>query len=160
MKPAVSSRKAEAEDGWGDDGWGDDDDDWGDEKQIDKSEPARRPAPVHLPPPAHAATSLCLFRLPPGAERPAPSREISGLAASLERSFESRIEPENLAGRWALKPPNTVAATLARLRASRGGSKERAARVKWRLDEMLGRLQKAAATSVVVDNRFTLNASK
>ena len=117
-------------------------------------------APVHLPPPAHAATSLCLFRLPPVAERPAPSREISGLAASLERSFESRIEPENLAGRWALKPPNTVAATLARLRASRGGSKERAARVKWRLDEMLGRLQKAAATSVVVDNRFTLNASK
>ena len=117
-------------------------------------------APVHLPPPAHAATSLCLFRLPPVAERPAPSREISGVAASLERSFESRIEPENLAGRWALKPPNTVAATLARLRASRGGSKERAARVKWRLDEMLGRLQKAAATSVVVDNRFTLNASK
>lgn len=117
-------------------------------------------APVHLPPPAHAATSLCLFRLPPVAERPAPSREISGLAASLERSFESRIEPENLAGRRALKPPNTVAATLARLRASRGGSKERAARVKWRLDEMLGRLQKAAATSVVVDNRFTLNASK
>jgi hypothetical protein len=32
--------------------------------------------------------------------------------------------------------------------------------VKWRLDEMLGRLQKAAATSVVVDNRFTFNASK
>ena len=54
VKPAVSSRKAEAEDGWGDDGWGDDDDDWGDEKQIDKSEPARRPAPVHLPPPVPA----------------------------------------------------------------------------------------------------------
>jgi hypothetical protein len=126
-----------------------------------EGETAEDTAPVHLPPPAHAATSLCLFRLPPVAERPAPSREISGLAASsLERSFESRIEPENLAGRWALKPPNTVAATLARLRASRGGSKERAARVKWRLDEMLGRLQKAAATSVVVDNRFTLNASK
>ena len=125
-----------------------------------EGETAEDTAPVHLPPPAHAATSLCLFRLPPVAERPAPSREISGVAASLERSFESRIEPENLAGRWALKPPNTVAATLARLRASRGGSKERAARVKWRLDEMLGRLQKAAATSVVVDNRFTLNASK
>ena len=125
-----------------------------------EGETAEDTAPVHLPPPAHAATSLCLFRLPPVAERPAPSREISGVAASLERSFESRIEPENLAGRWALKPPNTVAVTLARLRASRGGSKERATRVKWRLDEMLGRLQKAAATSVVVDNRFTLNASK
>lgn len=125
-----------------------------------EGETAEDTAPVHLPPPAHAATSLCLFRLPPVAERPAPSREISGVAASLQRSFESRIEPENLAGRWALKPPNTVAVTLARLRASRGGSKERATRVKWRLDEMLGRLQKAAATSVVVDNRFTLNASK
>ena len=55
VKPAVSSPKAEAEDGWGDDGWGDDDDDWGDEKQIDKSEPARvNSAPVHLPPPAPA----------------------------------------------------------------------------------------------------------
>ena len=125
-----------------------------------EGETAEDTAPVHLPPPAHAATSLCLFRLPPVAERPAPSREISGVAASLERSFESRIEPENLAGRWALKPPNTVAVTLARLRASRGGSKERATRVKWRLDDILGRLQKAAATSVVVDNRFTLNASK
>tara|TARA_B100000401_G_scaffold92440_1_gene59114 strand:- start:311 stop:577 length:267 start_codon:yes stop_codon:yes gene_type:complete len=69
----------------------------------------------------------------------------------------------NLAAAAALHPPDPAGVVLARLRASRGGVEERSKRMRWRHDEIIGKLSrdaKVTAMSAVVDGRFALGPAR
>ena len=108
------------------------------------------------------ATRLCLYALPTRGERKPPSGVPPRRVSEVERAS---LTPKgaNLASARALHPPDVVGVVLARLRASRGGAEERSKRMRWRHDEILGKLSrdaKVAAMSAVVDKRFALGPAR
>ena len=89
----------------------------------------------------------------------------ASLRVASARLSASSLSPKgaNLASARALHPPDVVSVVLARLRASRGGAEERSKRMRWRHDEILGKLSrdaKVAAMSAVVDKRFALGPAR
>ena len=108
------------------------------------------------------ATRLCLYALPTRGERGPPSGVPPRRVGEVERASLSP-KGANLAAARALHPPDVVGVVLARLRASRGGAEERSKRMRWRHDEILGKLSrdaKVAAMSAVVDKRFALGPAR
>ena len=108
------------------------------------------------------ATRLCLYALPTRGERGPSSGVPPRRVGEVERASLSP-KGANLAAARALHPPDVVGVVLARLRASRGGAEERSKRMRWRHDEILGKLSrdaKVAAMSAVVDKRFALGPAR
>ena len=112
--------------------------------------------------PRRAATRLCLYALPTRGERGHLSGVPPRRVGEVERASVSP-RGANLAAAAALHPPDPAGVVLARLRASRGGVEERSKRMRWRHDEIIGKLSrdaKVAAMSAVVDGRFALGPAR
>ena len=92
-----------------------------------------------------------------------PSTKPASIDAQPSDVAQAVSEAPEVGPETQLHPPDVVGVVLARLRASRGGAEERSKRMRWRHDEILGKLSrdaKVAAMSAVVDKRFALGPAR